>query len=307
MDRFDNMQTFIRVVETGSISAAAERMDIAKSAVSRRIGELEDRLGVQLFLRTTRRLSLTEHGRSFHQHCVRILADLEEAEQSLSSDDAALKGTLRIAAPLSFGLRHLGPMLNEFMEQHPQLLIDLDLNDRRIDLVEEGIDVAIRIGQLADSSLMARRLAPVQSVMCASPDYLQRFGTPQTAQDLVHHQGLYYSNWVERDRVHYQTADGSSGAVRIPVRMLANNGDYLLEAAIAGLGIVIGPVFIAYQAIDEGKLVPLLTDYVWAEAAAYAVYPQTRHLSRRVRVLIDYLVECFGEKPYWERCLTRNV
>jgi DNA-binding transcriptional LysR family regulator len=303
MDRFENMQTFVSVVETGGISAAADRMKIAKSAVSRRIGELEDRLGVRLFHRTTRRFSLTESGRSFHQHCLRILADLDEVEQSLSSDDAALKGTLKIAAPLSFGLRHLAPIINEFMESHPQLLLDLDLSDRQIDLIEEGIDVAIRIGRLADSSLIARRLAPIRSVVCASPSYLERFGIPQTAQDLSIHQCLRYSNLVEKERWQYQAPDGSSGSVKVPIRMLANSGDYLLEAALAGLGIVVEPVFIAYEAIEQGRLIPVLTDYSWSDAAAYAVYPTTRHLSRRVRVMIDFLLERFGEAPYWDRCL----
>lgn len=178
MDRLEGMQTFVRVVEAGSISGAADRMDIAKSAVSRRVAELEERLGVQLFRRTTRRLNLTDTGRSFYERCVAILADVEEAEQAVSEAHATLRGQLRVAVPMSFGLLHLRPAIMDFACANPEVRFDLDFNDRHVDLLAEGVDVAIRIAALSDSSLIARRLAPVTSVVCASPDYLAQHGEP---------------------------------------------------------------------------------------------------------------------------------
>ena len=306
MDRFDDMQTFVRVVEAGSFTGAAERLKRAKSAVSRRVSELEERLGVRLFNRTTRRLSLTETGRAFYAHCVSILADLEEAELAVSAEYASLRGALRVAAPMSFGLLHLTPAINEFLRDHNELNLELDLNDRFVDLVEEGFDVAIRLGKLADSSLIARRLAPIRRITCANPIYLNRYGIPETPADLTHHVGLSYSNLPESVHWQYQSADGAARAVKVPIRMRANNGDVLLAAAIAGLGIIALPTFLVFDAIEQGKLQPVLSDYTLPQEAAYAVYPPGRHLSHRVRVFVNFLVERFGDKPYWERCLANH-
>ena len=178
MDKFEEMQTFVRVVDSGSLSAAAERMEIAKSAVSRRLADLEARLGVQLLNRTTRRINLTDSGHQFYQRCLSILADLDESEQLISHENAELRGTIRIAAPLSFGIQHLSPILNDFLNEHVELNLDLSLNDRRVNLMDEGVDLGIRIGDLDDSSLIARRLAPARLILCASPDYLTKHGTP---------------------------------------------------------------------------------------------------------------------------------
>ena len=194
MNQFEELQTFIHVVDTGSISRAAERMSVAKSAVSRRISDLEHRLGVQLFRRTTRQLNLTESGKSFYERATQILSDLEEAELAVSQQHSALTGRLRIAAPLSFGLPHLGPAIIDFNKQHPDLTFDVDFNDRKIDILEDGFDMAIRIAQLTDSSLIARRIAPIHQTLCASPEYLQRNGTPQSPDELQHHKCLLYSN-----------------------------------------------------------------------------------------------------------------
>ncbi|MDH5182122.1 MAG: LysR family transcriptional regulator [Gammaproteobacteria bacterium] len=193
MDRFEEMLTFVRVVKAGSLSAAAERQGIAKSAVSRRLAELETRLGVQLLTRTTRRLNLTESGRQYYAHCQTILAELEEAELAVTHGDVALRGTLRIAAPLSFGISHLSPVLNSFMEQHAALKLELDLNDRTLNFMEEDIDLAIRIGHLEDSTLVARKLASTRMVLCASPAYLARYGEPRHPRDLEQHTHLAYS------------------------------------------------------------------------------------------------------------------
>ena len=194
MDKFSNIQALVTVVETGSFSKAAERLGIAKSVVSRRVSALEDDLGVQLLRRTTRSLSLTDPGRQFHQRATQILCDLNDAEQSIADASAAPRGRIRLAAPLSFGLHHLSAALNAFLDDHADVQIDLDLNDREVNLVEEGFDMAVRIGELGDSTLLARRIGTARFVTCASPDYLARHGTPQTPDELDRHLGLHYSN-----------------------------------------------------------------------------------------------------------------
>lgn len=301
MDRFADMETFVRVVETGSITAAAARLEIAKSAVSRRLAELEARLGVQLFRRTTRRLSLTESGRSFYERCVRVLADVEEAELAVSQEHGALRGKLRVALPLSFGLLHLAPAINAFIAQHPLVEFDLDFNDRQVDLMQEGFDVAIRIAQLTDSSLIARRLAPIGHSVCASPAYFSVHGIPRQPADLERHVCLAYSNLANPGTWAYQAPDGRSGTVKVPVRLKANNGDFLCNAAIAGQGVILQPTFYVYDAIARGALVPVLGDYTWPALNAYAVYPPTRHLSTRVRAFVDFLAQRFSGLPYWDR------
>lgn len=306
MDRFEDLRTFVRVVETGSFTGAAERLQRAKSAVSRRVSELEERLGVRLLNRTTRRLHLTESGREFHARCVRLLSDLEEAELAVSSDHASLRGTLRVASPMSFGILHLADAINDFLSTHGDLQLEANLDDRRVNLVEEGFDVAIRLGALADSSLIARRLAPMRYITCASPAYLERFGTPRSPEDLVNHTGLSYSNVADSATWQYRSPNGERRAARIGSRMRVNNGDLLLSAARHGLGIVVSPTFLAYEAIEQGVLVPILTEYSLPEESAYAVYPPGRHLSHRVRVFIDFLAERFGERPYWDRFLSSD-
>lgn len=296
MDRFEEMHTFVRVVKAGSLSAAAERLNIAKSAVSRRLSELETRLGVQLLTRTTRRLNLTESGRQYYERCQTILTDMEEAELAITSGDIALRGTLRIAAPLSFGISHISPLLNEFLQLHPELKLDLDLNDRTLNFMEEDVDLAIRIGRLADSSLVARKLAPTRFIVCASPSYLAKYGEPRSPQELERHIGLNYS-YAESPSWHFIRPDNTAITVRMNYRMRANNGDVLLKAAIDGLGILQTPGFIGAEAIQQGQLVPILTDYTCPSGAIYAIYPQQRYLPQRIRVLIDYLVAGFKDNP----------
>ncbi len=193
MNRLENMETFVRVVETGGISAAADKLNIAKSAVSRRLKELESHLGVELFHRTTRKMNLTDTGRSYYQDCVRILDEILETELMTTQAHGTLKGSLRIALPSSFGLMHIGSAINDFLKAHPQIEIDLDFNDREVDLMQEGFDLAIRIARLSDSSLIARRIAPIQSVICASPAYVERMGIPKSPEDLINHQCLIYT------------------------------------------------------------------------------------------------------------------
>jgi DNA-binding transcriptional LysR family regulator len=300
MDRFEDLQAFVAVVEAGSFTAAADRLDIAKSAISRRVSALEERLGVQLLRRTTRRLNVTDTGQSFYEHSARILADLEEAESAVAQEHGELRGTLRVALPLSFGIRHMCDPIADFNRRHPRVTFDLDLNDRRIDLLQEGMDVAIRIGRLADSSLIARRLFDARSIVCASETYLAQHGTPQTPYDLRTHQCLVYGNLAEPNVWAWTEKNGNRQRVDVNVAMTATSGDFLCAAAIQGLGIVMQPTFIAGAAISKGDLVPILTDYDWPITPAYAVYPPTRHLSYRVREFIDFLAGHFTGRPYWD-------
>ena len=300
MDRFENLQAFVAVVEAGSFTAAADRLGVAKSAISRRVSALEERLGVQLLRRTTRRLNVTDTGQSFYEHSARILADLEEAESAVAQEHGELRGTLRVALPLSFGIRHMCEPIAEFNRTHPRVTFDLDLNDRRIDLLQEGVDLAVRIGRLADSSLIARRLFDARTIVCASENYLEQHGTPQTPYDLRNHQCLVYGNLAEPSVWAWTEKNGSSERVDVNVAMSATSGDFLCAAAIQGLGIVMQPTFIAGTAISKGDLVPILTDYDWPITPAYAVYPPTRHLSYRVREFIDFLAGHFAGIPYWD-------
>ena len=303
MDRFEEMQTFIRVVDAGSLSNAAERMDIAKSAVSRRLADLESRLGVQLLHRTTRRINLTDSGRQFYRRCLQILNELEETEQQVSSEHTELRGRIRIAAPLSFGLLHLSPLIDEFLLAHPELSLDLDLNDRTLNLMDEGFDLGIRIGKLEDSSMKARKLASAKQILCASPDYLAQHGEPSHPRELINYRGLAYSNVPESHLWQFTDDDDSTFSVQVPSRVRANNGDVLLKAAIDSLGIMASVSFICYQAIEQGKLRQILASYKLDEVGIYAIYPAQRHLPKRVRLLIDFLAGKFGDTPYWDRFL----
>ena len=300
MDRFENLQALVAVVETGSFTAAAERLGVAKSAVSRRVSALEERLGVQLLRRTTRRQNLTETGRSFYEHSARILADLDEAESAVAQEHGELRGTLKIALPLSFGIRHMCEPIAEFSRRHPRVTFDLDLNDRRIDLLQEGADLAVRIGRLADSSLIARRLFEARTVVCASAAYLDAHGIPEAPEDLAAHRCLVYGNLPDPSTWVCKDGDGHEHRVSVQVAMTATSGDFLCAAAIQGLGIAVQPTFIAGEHISAGELRPILTDYEWPVTPAYAVYPPTRHLSYRVREFIDFLAGYFSGVPYWD-------
>ncbi len=300
MNRFEDLQAFVAVVETGSFTAAADRLDAAKSAVSRRVAGLEQRLGVQLIRRTTRRLDITDSGRSFYEHSARILADLDEAEAAVRQQHGRLHGVLRIALPLSFGIRHMSDPIAHFAKRHPDVTFELDLNDRRVDLLEEGLDVALRIGRLTDSSLIARRLFDVRAVVCASPGYVARHGRLVTPGDLVNHACMVYSNIADPDRWVCEDREGSEISVRVRTFMRCNNGDFLIESASKDLGVIVIPTFIAAEAISSGAVVPVLTDYRWPRTPAYAVYPPTRHLSYRVRAFIDYIADYFSGEPSWD-------
>lgn len=303
MDRFEDMRCFVQVVDRGSVTGAAESLGVAPSAVSRRLKELEARLGAQLLQRTTRRMSVTEAGRAFHAQCQRILADLDEAEAEVSNRAGALNGGLRVAAPASFGVGHLTPVLVAFMRANPGVLLDVDFSDRPVDLVAEGFDLAVRIGNLRDSSLVARKLTDVRSVCCAAPGLLAERGTPQHPDALRDWPALCYTGTERPEIWRYRTGDGNEGSVHLSPRLLASSGSALRDAAIAGEGVIMTPSFVAHRAIDEGKLVPFLCDFHWPERAIFAVYPQTRHLTARARAFIDHLRRSIGPNPYWESFL----
>jgi DNA-binding transcriptional LysR family regulator len=303
MDRLEGMEVFARVVEAESFSAAARDLGLSKSAVSKQVSRLEDRLGVRLLNRTTRRLSLTEAGAAFYQGCQRAVAEAEAAEQAITHLAAAPRGTLKVNAPMSFGVCHLTPALSDFVARYPELTVDMALNDRMVDLVEEGFDVGIRIAVLRDSSLIARRLAPLRRVLCAAPGYLAARGMPLALDDLYAHHCLLYSYQVAGDHWGF-SGPGGERRLKVRGRLRVNNGDALLEAALAGLGIAFLPSFICGEALRAGRLVHLLPE--WSapdDAAIHAVYPAGRNLLPKVRVFVDFLAERFGGTPYWDRGL----
>lgn len=302
MDRLDDMLAFIKVVDAKSFTAAADRLNLSKSVVSRRIAELENRLGARLLNRTTRKLSLTEVGQAFYERCTRILSDLDEAERAVADLHSAPRGRLRVNAPLSFGLLHLAPAVAEFMERFPAIEVDIDLNDRYVDLFDEGYDVAVRIGRLRDSSLIAKRLAPNRRVVCASPAYLEKYGTPQVPEDLTQHSCLLYTNVPTAEQWQFRV-DGEQRTVRVSGCLRANNGDILLAAAIAGHGITVTPTFMCGEALASGRLECILSEYTMSDSAVFAVYPQNRHLSPKVRAFVDFLALRFGPEPYWDAAL----
>lgn len=289
MDRLDSMRMFLRVAELGSFSAVAQQMDLARSVVTRQIAALETHLGVKLIARNTRRLSLTSAGAAYIEKCRVILNLVDEAETGLADDRQAPHGHIRISAPLSFGLKHLAPMLLEFADTHPAVALDMDYSDRRTNLIEEGVDLAIRITGKLNPTDVARRLGTIHMSVVASPDYLARHGEPRHPSELLHHECLGYTlvplaNWQF-------VVNGQVQNFSVRSRIQANNGDVLLEAAARGLGITCHPTFITANAVASGRVREILTDFPIPELGLYAVLPGNHHVPHRVRVLIDFLSE----------------
>jgi len=299
MDQLQSMRVFTKVVETGSFIAASEAMGISRPMASKHVARLEHTLGVKLLTRTTRTVSMTEAGRSFYGRCLNIFASIDEAVQEAGNLRVQPKGQLRVSAPHSFGHKHLARSIAGFMQAFPDIEVDLTLNDRVIDLVDEGFDLAIRIGHLSDSSLIARKLATCYLKVCASPSYIEAHGMPQTPDDLLEHNCLYYCYLVEGTRWKFRK-DGQDYTVKTSGRFQANSGDAITEAAVQGLGVLLEPTFITGPHLASGALVPLLSDYEIAPRGIYAVYPQNRLLPQKVRVFIDYLAKQYGQTPYWD-------
>jgi DNA-binding transcriptional LysR family regulator len=299
MGQLEDMTIFIRVVESGSITKAAEQMNIAKSAVSKRLALLEHKLGIKLINRTTRMSSITEAGQLYYQRSKLILDEVEELNSQTSSSKRALAGTLNIAVPLSFGLTHLAQALDLFLQQHADLKLNINFSDQKIDIVEQGVDLAFRIGQLDNSSLQARKIAPIKHVLCASSKYLKAYGEPKTPDDLKQHKVLKYGG-TDQSGIKF-TKEDKDQVVYIEPHFIANNGDFLKLLAESHHGITLLPTFIVWQSLATKSLVPVLSEYQMQTMYAYAVYPPNRHLPLKVRSLIDFLVERFGDNPYWDQ------
>jgi len=299
MDRFNALASFAKVVEQGSFARAADRLSVSTSAVSRQVAELEAHLDVRLLNRTTRRLSLTEAGQAFYERCVQLLADLEETESSVRSTAVEPKGTLRVTCGVTFGERYLAPAIAEFAGLHPQVSFDVDLSDRVVDLVEEGFDLAIRIGPVGNQALVSRRIGSTQFVCCASPAYLARHPAPVTPADLEQHACLGYTYAAVTSAWTFESRDGTRHTPRILPRHKLNNGRMLAELAAAGLGIVLEPDFIVAPEVRSGRLQRLLTDYQPPRSPIAAVYPSRRHLSAKVRSFVDFLAARFAQNQDW--------
>ncbi|HEX6137015.1 MAG TPA: LysR family transcriptional regulator [Casimicrobiaceae bacterium] len=299
MDRFQSLLAFAKVVETGSFARAADRLDLSVSAVSRQVAELESHLGARLLNRTTRRLSLTESGQAFYERCVQLLADLEEAEEEITAAAIVPRGTLRLTSSISFGVGYLAPAIAQFQRQHPQLRFDIELSDRAIDIVEEGIDLAIRIGDIGSRALIGRRIGVSRMICCAAPSYLARHPAPRTPADLASHPCLTYEYASVGDVWRFADAAGRTHDVKVSGPVHANNGALLSALAVAGAGINLEPDFIVANDVRAGRLVPLLPGYVAPTIGINAAYPSRRHLSAKVRSFIDFLAQRFAHEPAW--------
>ena len=300
MGQLEDMAMFVRIVEAGSITKAAEQLNIAKSAVSRRLKELEERLGSQLISRTTRQSKLTQAGEQYYQQVNNILRAVDAVNEHATDAPMRIEGTLKMTAPLSFGLMHLNDVIDKYANKHPNLRFDLDFSDRRIDLIEEGYELAIRIGELQDSSYQAKKLALIRCVICASPNYLAKMGTPETLDDLDNHALLQYS-LGQTNSINLVDTEGRSHHRTIDAKIKATNGEFLVDLAVKGHGITFVPTFIAYKQLALGELVPVFQHYQLPTLTAYAVYPKNRFLSQRCRYLIDFIAEQFGDNPYWDQ------
>jgi DNA-binding transcriptional LysR family regulator len=295
LDKWLEYEGFSKVAALGSFTAAAAELGITASAVSKQVRALEERLGVRLLQRTTRSVSLTPEGRGFFERLRDVLSDAEEAELEVAQLRSELRGTLRIGAPMDFGRAHLAAPLAEFAAAHQGLSLDIEFSDRFVDVVEEGFDVVIRIGELPDSSMVARPLAPCRRVLCAAPRYLAEHGAPGSPRELRRHVRIRYAYEAERS---WRFRNGER--IDVPIRHRVNNGHMLVALAREGLGIALIPTFLVADELREGRLVALLEDSLIGEIGIHAVYTHRRLLSNKVRWLIDFLSEHCGESPYWD-------
>lgn len=297
MDKFQEMRAFVSVVSEGSFVRAADALNISKTAVSRLVSDLECRLGSRLLQRTTRKLSLTQEGEIFHERCKELLDGLEEAEAELNAHSGEVIGQLRVNVPVTFGLMHLAPLWPRFMDQHPKVTLEVSLADRLVDLVDEGYDLAVRIARLPSSSLVSRQIASTRMVLCASPDYLRRHGTPAHPSDIARHSVIAYSLLATGDHWEFEGPDGIVN-VKVQPRMRTNSGDTCCAAAVGHHGIVLQPSFLVAAHLASGALVEVLPQYRAIELGIFALYPSRKHLTPKVRALVDFLVQAF-RAPAW--------
>jgi DNA-binding transcriptional LysR family regulator len=302
-DVVNGMLVFSKVVQAGSLSAAARELGVSTAVVSRTLAALETRLGVRLVNRTTRSLHLTDEGASYYETSQRILAEIDEADAAVTSRRIEPQGVLKVALPASFGHQHIAPLIPRFAQRYPKVELALSLSDRSLNLIEEGFDLAVRIAELKDSSLAARKLAPNRRVVCASPDYLRAHGEPKTPQDLTKHNCLV-TTWEHGFAMawEYKSPVGKRGTVRVSGRYACDNWEVLRDWAVAGLGVALKSTWDVRKQLEEGSLVPLLPGYDFGtDVGIYAVYPHRRHLPAKTRAFIDFLAESFGPEPYWDQ------
>jgi DNA-binding transcriptional LysR family regulator len=296
---------FVRVAETGAFARAAERMGMSKSILSRRVARLEQKLGAKLLTRTAQGAQPTVIGEAYYARASNVLAELEAAREVVADAVTQIAGPIRLSGPLSFGTRHLAPALAEFAKLHPRVELDISFEDRTIDLVAGGFDLAVRIGNLEDSALIARRIAPMRRVLLAGPSYLAERGTPQHPRELAQHDLLIYANAGRAEQWRFRTGKGWEH-VRINPRLRSDNGEMLLAACSAGLGICILPTFIASPAIRSGEAEVILSDFPLEEGGVHIVMPPGRATTARVRALSDFLAARFGPEPSWDPCWTEE-
>ena len=289
------MSVFIAVVDAGSFIGAVDGLRMSKAAVSRHVDALEQRLGVRLLQRTTRRLSLTDDGRTFYQRAKEVLSALDDAEAALTSRSAEPSGVIRVNVPLTFGVDHLAPLWPRFLNAHPKVDLDITLNDRVVDLVDEGYDLAVRIGAMPDSTLVSRHLADTRMILCATPNYLAQHGVPQQPRDLTAHRVLSYTNSASRDEWTFICPDGHSVAARLHARVHSNNGDTCRAIALGDGGIMLQPDFMLDADLRAGRLREIMPDYQAGTLGIYAVYPTRKQLPLKVRRLVDFLVDAFRD------------
>ena len=294
MDRFTGMKIFVKVVDAGSFAAAARHFGMSAAMVSKHVQTLEEHLGARLLNRTTRRVSATEVGQHFYERCMRILSELEEAERAAGDLQTTPRGLLRVTAPVSFGTRQLAPAIADYLTSYPDVSIDLSLDDQYVDLLARRFDLAIRLGALVDSSLIARKRSSLAMVVCASPGYLEKYGTPREPRDLVFHKCLAYTYANPRGVWTFIDQNGEQNVIRISGRFLANSGDALLALVLRGAGIMLGPDYLVEDELKAGRLIRLLADYSTPETPVHAVYPHSHYLSAKTRTFIDFLATRFG-------------
>ena len=297
MDKFQEMRVFAAVVDARSFVGACEPLGMSKAAVSRHVADLEARLGVRLLRRTTRRLSLTEEGDVFLARCKELLADVDEAEAEITARSGQASGQLKVSVPVSFGLLHLAPLWAGFMALHPNVILDVTLSDRVVDLVEDGFDLAVRIARLPSSSLISRRLASTRMILCASPAYLAQHGSPTHPSGIADHTVLAYSLFSMGENWEFDGPDGPV-TVKVSPRMRTNSGDTCRAAAMRHGGIILQPSFLVAGDLKAGALVEVLPQFRCSEFGVYAVYPTRTHVSPKVRLLIDFLVEALRSQPW---------
>ncbi len=299
MDRLDAMRAFTKVVASGSYAEAARRLGLTRSAVSKAVMEIEHALGVRLLDRTTRRVTPTEAGLAYYERCVAIVSQVEETEIQISRLHDEPRGVLKVNAPMSFGIHYLGAAVAAFMALYPDLRVEMTLNDRFIDPLEEGVDVTVRIGALGDSTLIARRLAPARRVLVAAPAYIERHGAPLVAGDLAAHRCLAYGQSAAAHRWQLKH-DGATLSVQINAALCSNNGEVLRAAALEGIGIANLPTFLIGPDIRAGHLEIVLSDFPPAALGIFALYAPNRYLAAKTRVFIDFLASRFGGEPAWD-------